>query len=117
MYSWRENKKWKKLLEDAVIYADSEVFFIKKVKNVSKILHFAHSNHFYTELYLEVDGFSYFSVGDTFTKTTINYIVITYIPHQQIIKADVQNILLLLLDKCELIRYVAQDLYKQKQAS
>lgn len=117
MCSWRETNKWKNLLNNSLIHAGAEVFFIKKVKNISKILHFNHLNYLCTELYLEVEGFSYFSIGDTYAKTTISYIILTYVPQQQITKVDSENITLLLLDECDLIRYAAQDLYKQKQAS
>lgn len=114
MSSWNEKRKWRKLLKKTLIQAGAEIFFIQNVKNISQILHFNHQDYLYTELYLEVEGCSYSIIDDSFIKTPIQFIIITFMPHQQIIKVDKDNIPLLLLDECELVRYAAQDLYRQQ---
>ena len=114
MFQWNEKRKWRKFLKQTLIEAGAEIFFIQNVKNINQILHFNHRDYLYTELCLEVEGFSYFETNDTFVKAPIEFIIITFMPHQQVIKVDKDNITLLLLDESELIRYAAQDLYKQQ---
>lgn len=104
---------WNKILQDSLIVTESEVVHIRKIHRIVSTYSYSSHTSSYKEIQLQVDATSYSSKYDCIEKEDIETVFFT-INTSQIIRVTKDNIALLLLDDCRLVRNAAQDWCKKK---
>lgn len=95
-----------------------ELIHIKEIESLIGAYHFQHDNALlYSEVYIKIEGARYSQNSDIINQENIRTAYIT-IDTATIIRVNDENIAVLLLDDCRLVRHAAAEWYKEnKKAS
>ena len=99
-------------LNNSFVLTGSEVIHIRQVNYLLTSNFFHYDNYHYTEIRIAIEGTSYHLENDNIVKQDIEIVELT-INCSEVIRATRNNIALLLLDNCRLVRDAAKDLYRK----
>ncbi len=111
MYDNTEIIKFVDKLEDSFVLTGSEVVHIRNVHHIANVDFCKYSSYFYTEIHIIVDATSYSLQDNNLIKDEIQSLYLT-INSSEVIRATKENVAVLLVDKCLLVRTAIEDYYK-----
>ena len=98
-------------LKNSFVLTGSEVIHITEVNSLISLYSFHHHAYLYTDIQLSITGTSYHLKDNNVIKHKVNTIYFT-IDTSEVLNATKNNVALLLLDECQLVRESAKDLYR-----
>jgi hypothetical protein len=113
MYANNRFNKVLKSLKGSFLLTGSEIVHIKQAYQVISLNYTSSPTTKYTELGLLVDAVSYTLKDGKLEKENITTVYFT-VDTSQVIKCTEDNIALLMLDSCSLVRSFATDWYKKR---
>ena len=108
MYGRPNIYKFTRQLKNSFVLTGAEVIHINEIFQVQNVCHFNHSSYLYTELRILVDATSYSLKDGQLKREHVESIMLT-LDTSEIFRATDENVALLLLNDCQLVRTAIED--------
>jgi hypothetical protein len=99
-------------LDRSIVLTGAEVIYVNEIYELSSIQHFIHSSYLYTDIVCHTNAVSYSLHDNSLIKEQISVLHLT-LDSTHIVQPTQENLAILLIDECQLVRRAASDLYSR----